>query len=65
MATTLGHYLQGVLEGERSDEILGFDPRGIAYSTPHADCYNGNETRRTADELQVQESRHLALDPRL
>lgn len=53
MATVLGHYLQGVLDGERHYEILGFDPRGVGFSTPRADCYNGDELRRTADELQA------------
>lgn len=53
MATTLGHYLQGVLDGARHYELLGFDPRGVGFSTPRADCYNGNEVHRTADELQV------------
>ncbi|QKX60783.1 uncharacterized protein TRUGW13939_07929 [Talaromyces rugulosus] len=53
MAIELGHYLQGVVDGERHYEILGFDPRGVAFSTPRADCYNGNEIRRTADQVQA------------
>lgn len=40
-------------ESWKASEAMRFDPRSIAYSIPHADCYNGNETRRTADELQV------------
>lgn len=47
----LGPYLQGLLEGERHYEILGFDPRGMALSTPRAECYD-NAATRAADILQ-------------
>ncbi|KAJ5108532.1 hypothetical protein N7456_005207 [Penicillium angulare] len=52
MALELGHYLQETFDGERHYEILGFDPRGVAFSTPRADCYSGDEIRRAVDQLQ-------------
>lgn len=53
MALQLGGYLQGILEGDRHYEILGFDPRGVALSTPRADCYNDN-FNRAADNIQKE-----------
>ncbi|KAJ4388270.1 hypothetical protein N0V85_007728 [Neurospora sp. IMI 360204] len=55
MALELGGYLQGILEGgDRHYEILGFDPRGVALSTPRADCYNGDNFNRAADNIQKE-----------
>ncbi|KUI69887.1 hypothetical protein VM1G_05403 [Cytospora mali] len=34
-----GHRLQAMTEGKKHYEILGFDPRGVAYTTPRADCF--------------------------
>ncbi|KAM0287936.1 hypothetical protein ACHAQH_000001 [Verticillium albo-atrum] len=51
MVLELGIYLRSVLEGERRYEILGFNPRGVALSTPRADCYN-DDLKRAADILQ-------------
>ncbi|GAB7364287.1 hypothetical protein MBLNU230_g4832t1 [Neophaeotheca triangularis] len=46
----MGHYLQSVVDGERHYEILGFDPRGVALSTPQANCYD-SELSRIADAV--------------
>ncbi|POS68750.1 hypothetical protein DHEL01_v212856 [Diaporthe helianthi] len=48
MVRTLGPYLQGILEGERHYEMIGFDPRGVGTSTPRADCY-GPPANRASD----------------
>ncbi|KAH6689073.1 Alpha/Beta hydrolase protein [Plectosphaerella plurivora] len=45
MVRSLGPYFQNILKGERNYEILGFDPRGVAISTPRADCYNSPADR--------------------
>ncbi|KAK1756500.1 Tripeptidyl aminopeptidase [Echria macrotheca] len=36
----------------RHFELLSFDPRGVGFSTPGADCYAGDPFRRAADVLQ-------------
>lgn len=46
-----GHYMQNMVDGEKHFEILSFDPRGVAHSTPTADCYS-NELARTASTWQ-------------
>lgn len=48
-----GKYLQGILDGDRHYEILGFDPRGIALSTPRAECYDV-ASDRALDAVQRQ-----------
>ncbi|KAH7347161.1 TAP-like protein-domain-containing protein [Plectosphaerella cucumerina] len=48
-----GKYLQGILDGDRHYEILGFDPRGIALSTPRAECYD-SASDRALDAVQRQ-----------
>ncbi|KAF6804851.1 hypothetical protein CPLU01_16030 [Colletotrichum plurivorum] len=47
-----GPLLQRVLAGERNYELIGFDPRGVNVSTPHADCYKGDEMTRTVDQVR-------------
>ncbi|KAJ0119708.1 hypothetical protein J7T55_013911 [Diaporthe amygdali] len=37
-----GRRLQAMTEGKKHYAILGFDPRGIAYTTPRADCFGGS-----------------------
>ncbi|UNI22217.1 hypothetical protein JDV02_008126 [Purpureocillium takamizusanense] len=34
-----GRYLQGMVDGNRHYDVLSFDPRGVFYSTPTANCY--------------------------
>ena len=51
MVLTFGKYLQGILDGERHYEILGFDPRGIGRTTPSASCYV-DDLSRLADIFQ-------------
>jgi pimeloyl-ACP methyl ester carboxylesterase len=46
-----GHYMQTMMDGDKHFEIMGFDPRGVAHSTPTADCYDG-ELARTASVWQ-------------
>ncbi|KAK2770980.1 cell wall anchored protein [Colletotrichum kahawae] len=45
-----GSCFQSLLAGERNYEIIGFDPRGINLSTPHGDCYKGDEFSRKLDQ---------------
>ncbi|EEY16959.1 conserved hypothetical protein [Verticillium alfalfae VaMs.102] len=53
MALDIGVYIQAILDGDRHYEILGFDPRGVALSTPRADCYN-DDLKRAADFIQKE-----------
>ncbi|KAI1881700.1 hypothetical protein JX265_000526 [Neoarthrinium moseri] len=46
-----GHILQDVADGNRSYEILSWDPRGVGFTSPKADCYGDIATRDVA-ELQ-------------
>ncbi|KAK3375754.1 TAP-like protein-domain-containing protein [Lasiosphaeria ovina] len=54
MALDSGVYLRGILDSEdRHYEILGFDPRGMALSTPSAECYSDSDgVSRLADAIQ-------------
>ncbi|KAG7134154.1 putative hydrolase like protein [Verticillium longisporum] len=53
MVLDIGFYIQAILAGDRHYEILGFDPRGVALSTPRADCYN-DDLKRAADFIQKE-----------
>lgn len=44
-----GPAFQRALGGERNYEMIGFDPRGVNVSNPHADCYDGDEIARAVD----------------
>lgn len=44
-ALSTGEYLQSLADGEKHYEILGFDPRGVGFSTPSADCYHSTLNR--------------------
>lgn len=37
-----GRRFQAMTEGKKHYEFLGFDPRGIARTTPRADCFGGS-----------------------
>ncbi|KAK0715933.1 Alpha/Beta hydrolase protein [Lasiosphaeris hirsuta] len=51
MVLLFGKYLQGILDGEKHYEILGFDPRGIGRTTPSASCYT-DDLNRLVDAVQ-------------
>ncbi|KAK4149490.1 TAP-like protein-domain-containing protein [Chaetomidium leptoderma] len=53
MAMSAGAVMQGLLDvpGTRHYDILGFDPRGMALTTPSASCY-GRQFDRAADWLR-------------
>ncbi|KAG7133035.1 putative hydrolase like protein [Verticillium longisporum] len=53
MVLDIGLYMQAILDADRHYEILGFDPRGVALSTPRADCYN-DDLKRAADFIQKE-----------
>jgi pimeloyl-ACP methyl ester carboxylesterase len=46
-----GHLLQDYADGNKSYVMLGWDPRGIGFTTPQADCF-GNITARDLSDLQ-------------
>ena len=60
-----GQRLQKILDGEKHYEMIGFDPRGVMYTTPRANCYPDLLTRAT-ENLQVHGIGHLRTEnPRL
>ena len=48
-----GHFLQSMVDGNRHYEVLSFDPRGVFYSTPIANCYE-NEADGDLAEWQMR-----------
>ncbi|KAK4237797.1 TAP-like protein-domain-containing protein [Achaetomium macrosporum] len=55
MALAAGTTIRNLLDvpGERHYDIVGFDPRGVAFSTPSASCY-ATEFDRAVNALQEQ-----------
>lgn len=47
-----GRLLQSMTEGKKHYEILSFDPRGVAYTTPNADCARGRVFARDSRLLE-------------
>jgi autophagy-related protein 17 len=47
----MSNRLRAIFDGEKHFELLAFDPRGVAMSTPGADCYH-ERFNRVADTLQ-------------
>ncbi|OAQ67964.2 peptidase S33, tripeptidyl-peptidase [Pochonia chlamydosporia 170] len=43
-----GRYIQHQIDGHKHYEVLSFDLRGVAYSTPRADCYSNEAAREAA-----------------
>lgn len=47
-ALGIGSMLQSVVSTDKSQDVIGFDPRGIGATTPRADCWsypsNGKDT---------------------
>ena len=41
-----GKHMQYTLDGAKHYEVLSFDPRGIGYTTPNADCFRNEEARQ-------------------
>ncbi len=66
-----GRHLQRVLDGNKKYDILSFDPRGVQYTTPRADCFGDSFARdawgledRGVGSLDASDDalkRHLAL----
>ncbi|KAI0385060.1 TAP-like protein-domain-containing protein [Hypomontagnella monticulosa] len=48
-----GKILQGVADGDKHYEILSFDPRGVGFTEPKADCFN-NELSRDINTIQMR-----------
>lgn len=44
-----GHYIQNMMGASEQYEVLSFDPRGMAYSTPSSDCYTSESARLAAE----------------
>ncbi|KAI1806954.1 TAP-like protein-domain-containing protein [Daldinia bambusicola] len=49
----IGELIQGIADGNKHYEILSFDPRGVGYSEPKADCYN-DELGRDVTSLELR-----------
>ncbi|KAL9480572.1 hypothetical protein ACSS6W_005358 [Trichoderma asperelloides] len=51
---SMGHYLRNTVDkpGRRHYEILSFDPRGIGYTLPTSDCFDGSVVSRDAFILE-------------
>ncbi|KAH8200474.1 hypothetical protein TruAng_005367 [Truncatella angustata] len=49
-----GEKLQNATRGNRNYEILSWDPRGIAFTSPNADCFQGDTAARDLAELQLR-----------
>lgn len=52
-----GRLLQKMTEGKKHYEIIGFDPRGVGYTTPQADCYG--KTHAMARDATLLEQRAI------
>lgn len=52
----LGHHLQKILDkpGKKHYEIISFDPRGIGFTTPLADCFGGDTFVRYGAALETR-----------
>ncbi|KAI1472520.1 Alpha/Beta hydrolase protein [Daldinia caldariorum] len=48
-----GELIRGVADGNKHYEILSFDPRGVGFSEPRADCYN-DELARDVTLLELR-----------
>ncbi|KAG4217949.1 hypothetical protein PC116_g33571, partial [Phytophthora cactorum] len=49
----IGELIQGIADGNKHYEVLSFDPRGVGYSEPKADCYN-DELARDVTSLELR-----------
>lgn len=51
---SMGHYLRTTVDkpGRRHYEMVSFDPRGIGYTLPTSDCFNGSLVSRDAFILE-------------
>lgn len=47
-----GRHLQAVVDRNKHYEILSFDPRGVGFTTPKADCFGGDVFKRDALALE-------------
>ncbi|KAI3398343.1 hypothetical protein diail_9435 [Diaporthe ilicicola] len=52
-----GRRLQAMTEGKKHYAFLGFDPRGVAFTTPRADCFGGSHV--FARDSLILESRGI------
>lgn len=52
----IGHLLQNKIDkpGKRHYEIVSFDPRGVGYSKPNADCFQGNTLARRGSMVEAR-----------
>ncbi|KAI0839612.1 alpha/beta-hydrolase [Hypoxylon sp. FL0890] len=58
-----GKLLQGIADGNKHYEILSFDPRGVGFTDPKADCYNDEFSRAvTTIELRAMGPLDSGLD---
>ncbi|KAJ0163793.1 hypothetical protein CTA2_2398 [Colletotrichum tanaceti] len=53
-----GHTLQNTADAAKKYEILSWDPRGVQFTTPRADCYGEDPLARDTDGIQ-----RLAIGP--
>ncbi|KAI0172851.1 TAP-like protein-domain-containing protein [Hypoxylon sp. FL1284] len=61
-----GARLQGITDaGDKHYEILSFDPRGVDYSEPGADCFRGDEFARSLFNQQLRAYGPIDMGPQL
>ncbi|KAK9776524.1 putative TAP-like protein-domain-containing protein [Seiridium cardinale] len=48
-----GHNLQNISGGSKNYEILSWDPRGVGFTTPKADCFQGDNAARGLANFQT------------
>ncbi|KAK6084559.1 Tripeptidyl aminopeptidase 2 [Seiridium cupressi] len=49
-----GHNLQGISGGSKNYEVLSWDPRGVGFTSPKADCFQGDIAARDLADIEAK-----------